>query len=239
MRVSGSTIGAALMVAVFGVAAFVATHALRSPEAAALETCGRALAVGANDGAQLPATLFRCDAVDGRHPALVVWPREPGAASGWVGSLAGWAREGRTLLAITAPRRPGLEAGDLAAVIAALALEPATDVGRIGAIVEGGVAHGVAPSSEGAPRAVWPEELDALVVADPPQELRAALAPLRSRTLLVLIARDRGAPPDAGEESLDRRSFAMGGPSLARSAERADAWLRDALDVAPGAAGAP
>ncbi|RMF70715.1 MAG: hypothetical protein D6738_15410, partial [Acidobacteria bacterium] len=114
-----STLFAVLLIAVF---ASVGVLAIRLRQVSGLEAiarCAHPLEVVADDGALLPAVLYRCDAPPGRHAGVVVWPREPGAAGGWAGGLGAWAREGRALLAVTAPRRPGLEPTDLAAAVEA------------------------------------------------------------------------------------------------------------------------
>lgn len=229
MKSSAALVIGVVMVALFAGAAALSTWIGGASGDDALVPCGRPVTVLADDGAEVLAVSYRCDAVPGKHPALAVWPREPGAATGFLAPLDRWAREGRTLFVVTGPRRPGAEYRDLDAVLAALTDDPAVDPGRLGVLVEGGVAHAFSP--EGASR--WPEALDALVVCDPPEDVRAPLREAGAGRALVLVAEGRGAAPGDGEEALPRRTWRVGRPALGGSAERADAWLWEALDAAP------
>ncbi len=169
-----STMLAVVLVLAFAAVAVLSIRLRQISGVEAIARCAHPLEVVADDGALLPAVLYRCDGAPGRHPGIVVWPREPGAAAGWAGGLAFWVRGGRALLAMTAPRRPGHERADLAAAAEALAAEPGIDGGRIGVVVEGSVASALVAGEEDG--AALPEGISAAVCADPPAAVAEAIA---------------------------------------------------------------
>jgi len=230
------TLSTLLVLVMVGVFASVAVLAIRLRQISgvdAIARCAQPLEIVADDGALLPAVLYRCERRPGRAAAVVVWPREPGAAAGWAGGLAFWGRDGRALLAMTAPRRPGHERGDLAAAAEALMDEPGIDGGRIGVVVEGAMASALL---DGQGRgAAPPAGVSAAVCADPPKEIAGTLATTRREEIALFVRRGGPAPP--GAVALPRRWLRLGRPSLDGVAARADEVLRGALDVAAPAEG--
>lgn len=214
---------------VFVGVAMIAQRALKEPGSHGLDECAQKLFVIAHDGLELPAVIYRCDERPGRHPALLVWPGEPGSAAGWVAGLDEWAREGRHLMVLGVLRRPGMERIDLSSAVEALADEPHVDPARLAFVAEGHAGLGLL--DEG--RFTWPEPAAAGVLSDPPAELGPVVAEAGDERLGMIIGADSENAP--GEWSrLERRAFPMGRPSLEGAPSEATRLVRELIGMTGG-----
>jgi hypothetical protein len=214
---------------VFAGVAMIAKRSMDGPASHDLAECAQRLFVIAHDGLEIPAVIYRCDELPGRHPALVVWPSEPGSTAGWVAGLDTWAREGRHLMVLGVMRRPGMERIDLSAAVEALADEPHVDPARLAFVAEGHTGLGLL--DEG--RFAWPEPAAAGVLSDPPAELGPLVVEAGDERLAMIIASDSENAPDAWSR-LERRSFPMGRPSLAGAPAEATRLLLERFGTRGG-----
>ena len=209
---------------VFVGVAMIAKRSLDEPGSHGLDACAQKLFVISHDGLELPAVIYRCDERPGRHPALLVWPGEPGSAAGWVAGLEEWAQEGRHLMLLGVMRRPGMERIDLSAAVEALADEPHVDPARLAFVAEGYAGLGLL--DEG--RFAWPDPAAAGVLCDPPAELGPVVVEAGDERLAMIIGADSENAP--GEWlRLERRAFPMGRPSLEGAPAEATRLLRESL----------
>lgn len=212
---------AVVLVLLFAAAAFVATRVARFPDAQALQACRQDLEVIAFDGARVPAVLYACDERPPTSAGVVVWPREPSAATGWVDELDGFARDGRAMLVLLGARRPGHERDDLQAAAEALAEDPAIDPDRVGAVLEGPLGEALVDSDTD--EIARPPGIAAVVVSDPPEDARTWLSALEDSQTLVL---------DGTSEGVDERVFAFRRPTLSGAGEVALSFLAERLAAA-------
>ncbi|HHN74228.1 MAG TPA: hypothetical protein ENK10_03285 [Acidobacteria bacterium] len=120
---------AATILAGVGLAAvYLARLSAPPPPAAA---CRQDLEIVDDDGTALPAALYRCRAVRGRQPALLVWADSPHRARLAVIAFDAWTREGRSLWVIDTPPRPEVLDRQVRAALEALAEDPWVDRDRI------------------------------------------------------------------------------------------------------------
>ncbi len=124
--------------------------------------CGREQVVIAEDGERLALTLYRCEAREGRHPALLVWSGDGARAERhYLAALDDFAREGRSLILAKPAEGERPAAADLRALVLGIAEDPAIDPRRVAAVVTGPLVAAL-----DAEEAELPGELALLVLVD-------------------------------------------------------------------------